>query len=1010
TPIGGASDSVNIDFVEPPVQVTLSLSNTNIAADGLDSATITALVQDTNGYAVVDGFNVNFVTTAGSLSAADVPTASGIATTTITSDTILRDGVTNPIVTITATSGLIVSTTDIPFSPGPPFSLALSASPTTIIANGFEKTIVSALVRDESNNPVKDNLYVTFSINSTIYGTYPNGTGTSDPVPTSAGYATIELTSGTTPGTPTLTARIGAKTATYNGLTLNADLTPPSVLAGYSPADLATDVPKNTLITATFSEDVQQATVENDANITVFENGSSVLKTIVYNAATRTVSIDPQDFVDGAAVTVQFDAGITDLVGLPLTPSPFTWSFTVESVSVGAPASMTISASKDLIISDNTDTAAVTAVVKDSGGGNVIDGTQIQFSSSLVDVDLGSGSGVPVIVGTVGGQASVNIRSAVNGLASITAAAVSAPAVNAAYGVEFVEPPFQLTVVPAVASIPADGLSTTTITATVNDQYANAVANGLFVNFSTSHGSLDSNSVSTVSGQSTVTITSTTFRNYSVFITANVAGTALTKTTQISFKPGPPNAVTFNASDLVIAANGADTSTITATFVDDDGNRVKDGITVTFETTDGTFSNGLQVITATTLGGDASADLTSTVSIVDIIPTITATAGAATGTFNGITMSADLTPPVPLTASPLAGSVGASLTNPLSVEFSENMNPSTITTGSFIVVGSITGVVTGTVSYDAVTRVATFTPTVTYQSNETITGTILTTATDLAGNGLASNFVWTFTTTETIAPAVPTGLQAIAFNGSVGLSWNANTEPDMDGYNISRSITSGGGFSVIDTVFAPLSSYTDTTVTNETTYYYYITAFDQLGNESTQSAEVSATPSAETAPVPPVNLAGAAGNMQVTLTWDANTETDLDGYNVYVSTIPGTYGAPDNGGILVTGTTYTVTGLPNGVPHYFVITAVDTVPLESVTSNQISVTPRYNVADLDVDNDVDGGDLAIFGLAFGMISTNPLWNDPNGCGVGIPCSLADFDGSGRVDGADLMVLVRNFGI
>lgn len=92
------------------------------------------------------------------------------------------------------------------------------------------------------------------------------------------------------------------------------------------------------------------------------------------------------------------------------------------------------------------------------------------------------------------------------------------------------------------------------------------------------------------------------------------------------------------------------------------------------------------------------------------------------------------------------------------------------------------------------------------------------------------------------APAAPTGLSAIAGDGTVSLDWNDNTEPDLDGYNVYRSTTSGSGYSQINGSLLSSSNYTDNSVTNGTTYYYVVTAVDIDLNESVYSAEVSATP------------------------------------------------------------------------------------------------------------------------------------------------------------------------
>lgn len=94
---------------------------------------------------------------------------------------------------------------------------------------------------------------------------------------------------------------------------------------------------------------------------------------------------------------------------------------------------------------------------------------------------------------------------------------------------------------------------------------------------------------------------------------------------------------------------------------------------------------------------------------------------------------------------------------------------------------------------------------------------------------------------DTIAPAPPTGLIAVAGNSSVGLVWEANTEEDISTYNIYRSATSGlPGISIVTGINA--LAFNDSTAVNGTTYFYTVTAVDLIGNESAASGEVTATP------------------------------------------------------------------------------------------------------------------------------------------------------------------------
>ncbi len=95
-----------------------------------------------------------------------------------------------------------------------------------------------------------------------------------------------------------------------------------------------------------------------------------------------------------------------------------------------------------------------------------------------------------------------------------------------------------------------------------------------------------------------------------------------------------------------------------------------------------------------------------------------------------------------------------------------------------------------------------------------------------------------------LAPEAPTGLEATAGNAQVALNWDDNTEGDLAGYNVYRSEDIGGPYTETEKIATVTASeYTDTGLTNDTTYYYVVTALDDLDNESVYSAEASATPS-----------------------------------------------------------------------------------------------------------------------------------------------------------------------
>ncbi|HOQ03601.1 MAG TPA: DUF5010 C-terminal domain-containing protein [Anaerohalosphaeraceae bacterium] len=112
---------------------------------------------------------------------------------------------------------------------------------------------------------------------------------------------------------------------------------------------------------------------------------------------------------------------------------------------------------------------------------------------------------------------------------------------------------------------------------------------------------------------------------------------------------------------------------------------------------------------------------------------------------------------------------------------------------------------------------------------------------------------------ERIPPAVPTGLLAWAGDGMVTLDWADNTESDLLGYNVYRSETSGSGYILLNPEPLTASAYVDTSVQNGLTYYYVVTAVDNLLNESAYSSEVIAAPDSITTIVIQENEPGFIG-------------------------------------------------------------------------------------------------------------------------------------------------------
>ncbi len=195
--------------------------------------------------------------------------------------------------------------------------------------------------------------------------------------------------------------------------------------------------------------------------------------------------------------------------------------------------------------------------------------------------------------------------------------------------------------------------------------------------------------------------------------------------------------------------------------------------------------------------------------------------------------------------------------------------------------------------------------------------------------------------------AVPQGLVALGLDSSVMLTWQP-VQKRLDGspagsvvaYNVYRGAEKG----VYDEAplnSAPLSttSYKDTGVANGRTYYYVIRSVDTLSppwNESTDSAESSATPQDLTPPDRPTGLTVVAGADRVFLTWNENRENDLAGYSVYRS-------AKNDKGFerltekLLARTTFSDESVKSGITYYYIVTAVDKSGNESRPSEERKV-------------------------------------------------------------------------
>jgi len=210
--------------------------------------------------------------------------------------------------------------------------------------------------------------------------------------------------------------------------------------------------------------------------------------------------------------------------------------------------------------------------------------------------------------------------------------------------------------------------------------------------------------------------------------------------------------------------------------------------TTTFTLTTGTPPVAVDGLVTYAASSNTATFTPSSALALDTVYTATITTGATDA--NGIALASNFVwtfttgsttclsgPPTVISVTPPSGAVGICPNTVVVATFSEAMNPSTINTTTFTLTapGTPPVAVAGAVTYDVASHVATFTPTNALALNTLYTATITTGAQDLNGDPLASDYVWTFTTsTVACAATVPLPLPACSF-GILGGSTVTNS-------------------------------------------------------------------------------------------------------------------------------------------------------------------------------------------------------------------------------------------
>ncbi|MBF0530893.1 MAG: Ig-like domain-containing protein, partial [Deltaproteobacteria bacterium] len=135
------------------------------------------------------------------------------------------------------------------------------------------------------------------------------------------------------------------------------------------------------------------------------------------------------------------------------------------------------------------------------------------------------------------------------------------------------------------------------------------------------------------------------------------------------------------------------------------------------------------------------------------------------GNNDGFVGKLDYNPPIVLSNSPASGSIDMATNVAATATFNKPLNVATVNSATFTLVSSQGQTAAGTVTYDAATKTATFTPTSSLANSTNYTATLTTGIQDTGGNALAANYSWNFTTVSPGATPAPGGNDTSDFGG-----------------------------------------------------------------------------------------------------------------------------------------------------------------------------------------------------------------------------------------------------
>ena len=484
-------------------------------------------------------------------------------------------------------------------------SLSLTATQTSLPADGSSSTQITATVVDGNNAAVPDGTEVQFESTS--------GAVAPAQVQTSSGQAIVTLTAGSAAGPCTVTATAGGKTAHVTISFLPSD-------QGNRGSITLTATPTSIQVLNSGGADTESTIVATcrDAEGNLATSGT-VTFTSSIGSVIGTASINP---ADGTATTT-FSSSQTGEATITASWDGAEADIDV-TVTAGPPHAINVECTPAAIECNGNAFASVTATITDIAGNAVTDGTVVNFSVQA-DINGGGNGTITPEMRTSNGEVTALLfsRDSTGGVANPGTATAVVQVLRAAQlaqglpapaaDIENHETQVQFTSLDvAEIHIGANPINirgwdfvgrTTTISAVVYDSHHNPVPDGTAVYFTADHGMIYGNggtsggvALSTTSlGRANATLVSDASGDGTwdglVDVTATSGDVTVTVPDLVIFS-GPP--IMANCS-LDISPSTIyrcqDSATITVVALDINGNPVVDGTRVELSATKGTLSD-----------------------------------------------------------------------------------------------------------------------------------------------------------------------------------------------------------------------------------------------------------------------------------------------------------------------------------------------------------------------------------------------------------------------------------